>query len=363
MSRETERVVFSHYIIPIMKLLDLYEQALKSEPSCIEFLNSFGLFDESIAFCPGKLNIYCGERMKKIRKKNRKGEYIPSWRCTKKLCRTQRSIRASNRFFAFEDRNGRSKCNLPVRQILLIIYFFIYSRDTLEEIMVKTGHNKHTICDWLNLCREVCTRVIRNQPKMVGTDEQPVQIDESYFQGRRKYNTGRLRDGDKVEEAEKKAKEAMRKKEKLGNNYELGRVVGPWVFGLYMSQRRFRFYVVQDRSGDTLSPLIHENVEPESTIVSDKWAAYNRLANEGYKHETVDHSKNFVNPETGFHTQAIERVWKEGKMWLQRARHAGPYLQNHLDEVSWRLLRRGHPNGLFGAFIEDIHRYYSVEIE
>lgn len=83
----------------------------------------------------------------------------------------------------------------------------------------------------------------------------------------------------------------MKKKE--GIDYELGKVVGPWVFGLYMSPTRHRFYVVHDRNGDELLPLVHENVELGSTIVSDKWAAYNRLSLEGYIHETVDHSKNF----------------------------------------------------------------------
>lgn len=343
-----------------MKLLDFHAQALQSEESCIAFLNLFGLFDESIAFCPGKAHIACGQRMKKVRKKNRKGDIIPSWRCSKKLCRAQRSIRSSNRFFAYQDSNGRAKCNLSVRQILIIVYFFVYSRDTFEQLMMKTGHSNHTICDWLNMCREVCSTVVRNQPKMVGTDEQPVQIDESYFQGRAKYNRGRRLEGDKLDEQEKNIQQKLKVQDA---DYALGRVVGPWVFGMYMSPTRCRFYVVQDRSGDTLSPLIHSNVEEGSTVASDQWAAYNRLSGEGYKHETVNHSKNFVNPVTGFHTQAIERVWKEGKMWLQRARHAGPYLQNHLDEVSWRMLRRHHPNGLFGAFIEDIHQYYSIELE
>ena len=125
---------------------------------------------------------------------------------------------------------------------------------------------------------------------------------------------------------------------------------------------RCRFYGVQDRKGDTLLPLVEKNVVTGSTVVSDKWSGYNRLGDREYKHETVNHSRNFVDPVTGSHTQAIERVWKEGKFWLQRARHAGPYLQNHLDEVSWRCLRRNHPNGPFGAMLEDIHMHYSVEL-
>lgn len=342
-----------------MKILDLYDQALKSEPACLEFLRTFGIFTDAAALCPGKQGVICTRPMGTIFRKTKKGHVIPSWRCGRKLCRTTRSIRKTNRFFTFEASDGRARCNLKLREILLIVYFFIYSNDTLDQFVTKTGHSKQTICDWLNLCREVCSKVIRSLPKMVGTPERTVQIDESYFQGRRKYNRGRKLDGDEVKEDEKRKREEMKKLQ----NYDLGKVVGPWVFGLYMSPTRYRFYVVHDRTGDTLSPLVHENVEFGSTIVSDKWAAYNRLSHEGYVHETVDHSKNFVNPITGFHTQAIERVWQEGKKWLHRARHAGPYLQSHLDEVSWRAYRRDHPNGLFGAFLEDVHHFYSVGME
>lgn len=344
-----------------MKILDLHEQALKTETACLEFLRTFGIFSNAAAICPGRKVSQCLNPMKTIHRKNRKGHTTSSWRCSKKNCRIQRSIRSTNKFFAFQDSRGRTKCNLNLRQILLLVYLFVYSNDTLDQIVIKTGHSKATVCDWMNLCREVCSRVVRSLPKMVGTNDKPVQIDESYFQGRRKYNRGRLRDGDKAKDDEAEKKEEMKRDK--NSDYEHGKVVGPWVFGLYMSQTRCRFYVVHDRTGDTLLPLVHDNVEPGSTVVSDLWPAYNRLKDEGYTHETVNHSKNFVNPLTGFHTQAIERVWKEGKKWIQRARHAGPYLQNHLDEVSWRAYRRDHPNGLLGAFLEDVHHHYSVGIE
>lgn len=35
-----------------------------------------------------------------------------------------------------------------------------------------------------------------NLPKLIGAQEKPVQIDESYFRGCRKYNRGRLVSGD-----------------------------------------------------------------------------------------------------------------------------------------------------------------------
>lgn len=319
-----------------MKYFDLNKQALASETACVEFLQSYGLFDDSKAICPGKASLTCQLPMGKFYKKNAEGEVVPAWRCTKKACRKQVTMRKTNKLFSGEVATGKPKTNLSLRQIVLLMYQFAGSNDTMAQVMEKTGHNEHTILRWFNAFRDVCSAVIEEWPKTNGTDDKPVQIDESYFQGRRKYNRGRILDGNK-------------------------RTKG-WVFGLYMSPKRYRFYVVNDRSGDTLSPLIHANVTPGSTVVSDEWRAYNRLTAEGIKHETVNHSKNFVNPETGFHTQSIERAWKEGKAWLQRARHPGNYLQKHLDEVSWRAYRRDHPEGLFGALIEDVHKHFNKEI-
>lgn len=180
----------------------------------------------------------------------------------------QRSITKTNRFFAYTYSNGRYKCNLKLHEILMLVYFFLYSNDTLDEFVTKLGHSKFIVCDWPNMCRKVCTKVIRSLPKMVGTTAQAVQIYESYFQGRRKYHRERVLEGDKKKEDEKRKMEEMKKKEAM--YYDLGKVVGPWVFGLYMPPTRHSFHVVHNRSSDTLSPLVHENGVLGSTIVSDK---------------------------------------------------------------------------------------------
>ena len=40
------------------------------------------------------------------------------------------------------------------------------------------------------------------------------------------------------------------------------------------------------------------------------WSGYTNIATKGYIHKTVNHSKNFVNPVDGTHTQKIERFWR-----------------------------------------------------
>ncbi len=110
-----------------------------------------------------------------------------------------------------------------------------------------------------------------------------VEIDESKF-GKRKYHRGH-------------------------------HVEGQWVFGGYERGTGRTFMVpVEDRSTDTLLPVIKEWILPGTTIYSDCWRAYNCLDTEGFQHLTVNHSLHFKDPETGTHTNAIESSWRAAKI-------------------------------------------------
>ncbi|KYN16724.1 hypothetical protein ALC57_11042 [Trachymyrmex cornetzi] len=61
----------------------------------------------------------------------------------------------------------------------------------------------------------------------------------------------------------------------------------------------------------TTSTLIRRYIALGSIICSDTWRAYDALFNEIYIHQTVNHSRNFVNPVNGVHTQNIERLWRD----------------------------------------------------
>ena len=52
--------------------------------------------------------------------------------------------------------------------------------------------------------------------------------------------------------------------------------------------------------------------------MSDKWKAYDCLQDEGYQHLPVKHSLNFVDPDTGAHTQGIENTWWGVKRGMPR---------------------------------------------
>ena len=62
-----------------------------------------------------------------------------------------------------------------------------------------------------------------------------------------------------------------------------------WVFGSMSRNTRESFMLaVNDRSAETLMPLITQYILPGTTIMSDQWRAYNGIAaaaGMGYTHE------------------------------------------------------------------------------
>ena len=80
----------------------------------------------------------------------------------------------------------------------------------------------------------------------IGGPGKMVEIDESKF-GMRKYHKGRRKDG-------------------------------IWVFGgIERDSKNYFLSSVEDRSAETLTPIIKEHVFPGTTIISDCWKAYSRL--------------------------------------------------------------------------------------
>ena len=97
--------------------------------------------------------------------------------------------------------------------------------------------------------------------------------------------------------------------------------------------------LVPDRTAATLLPLIQQHVLPGTTVHSDEWRAYNRVQQlpNVSSHGTVNHSVNFVDPQTGVHTQAIESYWARVKHKFKKMKGVdGDHLSGYLDEFMWR---------------------------
>jgi len=142
-----------------------------------------------------------------------------------------------------------------------------------------------------------------------------IEVDESYFGGRRKKG--------------------------LRGRGASGKLP---VFGLLKRQGKVYTEVIDDCSKATIQAIIRGKVDLESVIHSDGWKAYDGLVDLGYKkHHRVNHSENQFASEKS-HINGIESFWGFAKMRLSKFRGLRErtfYL--HLKECEFRFNYR-HDN-------------------
>ena len=115
------------------------------------------------------------------------------------------------------------------------------------------------------------------------------------------------------------------------------------------------FLVVPNRTRVTLTEVIKTYVRPGTHIITDGWAAYNHLSEEGYTHTSVNHSRFYMDPATGAHTNTIEGKWNGVKKVVPRQGFRTPYvLQTYLGETMFRAKYNGNMwKGLLDALRTD----------
>ena len=205
-----------------------------------------------------------------------------------------------------------------------------------------TTLSQETIADWQSYCREVCMadldRRFTDQGR-IGGETSYVQVDEAKI-GKRKHHVGRIVDGS-------------------------------WIFGMIdMFTGDLRIEILQDNKRDeqTLKQAIEKHIKPGTTIISDQWLGYINLSRPDhnnpnatwYNHMTVNHSQNFVDPDTSANTQLIESTWRSIKKQICRGGVHKDALGDHLCEYLW--LRRCSRQNLdpFNEFIQAIVRLHPL---
>jgi len=85
--------------------------------------------------------------------------------------------------------------------------------------------------------------------------------------------------------------------------------------------------------------------------MSEMWKAYDCLKDEAYSHLTVNHKLNFVDPDTGAHSQRIENTWWGVKRSMPRTGASKDLFESYLQEWLWR---QHHGDDPFGNIMEMI---------
>lgn len=99
---------------------------------------------------------------------------------------------------------------------------------------------------------------------------------------------------------------------------------------------------------------------PRTSILTDEWRTYKgQLSQYGYSQYSVCHKRNFVDPETGAHTQHVECAWQNYKLeiWRHRDNRTPESLKTHRKMIEWHhWLGVGHYNGVLGRLFHDVKK-------
>jgi transposase-like protein len=265
------------------------------EEACIEFL-----FANQILYSQPK----CLKCRKKTYRSNK------TWKCKDRACNWAISILKGSIF---------TSSKLSVNRIIYICYLWL-AKCSNGSIELITGHSSATISTTIASIRMMINLNISENTEKIGGEGVIVEIDESKF-GKRKYHRGH-------------------------------KVDGVWIVGGVerTNSRRFFAEPVTDRSSETLLEVIQRNIEPGSIIYSDMWRGYNNISSSlQMEHHTVNHSVNFVDPETLVHTNMIEGTWNGLKIGIPSRNYKKERVGNHISEFIWR---RQNENDLWGAFLK-----------
>ena len=228
---------------------------------------------KSLELLPKERTCECGGQMSHMWVPGRK---YPAWRCTKKSCR--KTIGYLKNTWSVSISSLSCRClyrthflqvrrHAPVSEdFFQLSYYFCRQTQTYDEIMFDMQREDGTtigaasINEWMNYYRCVIAEYFTKNPLKIGGPGVVVEIDESVIT-KRKYHRGALR-------AEEQ-----------------------WFFGgVERGSGRCFICPVDRRDAATLLPIIQQYILPGTIIMSDKWAAYNRIDQlpELYEHYTVN---------------------------------------------------------------------------
>ena len=284
--------------------------ALCDTKKCINFMRGRNLLLEDLFCC----NTECSKVMDvQITDKQR-------FQC--KLCRKRYSIRKESFW---------EKSKLPLTILLGLLYFFA-NGSTVSQV-TKFFSNKCTkksVIQWFTYFRDVMTTFLTNNPIIFRNCT--VHIDETCLGGKRKYQRGKV--------------PACKSR---------------WLFGIINKENHQVFVqFVPKRDFINIIPTITRHVMPGCTINTDGARVYKTLDTMNYTHNTIIHKENFVDPNSGAHTNSIENFWGNLKLKLKGIRGSQKkMLEAHIDEFMYRYNRKGE-GSVFYLLINDIATFYPI---
>ena len=250
--------------------------------------------------------------------------------CAANLVRGRKCIFCGS-FGVYRTRRGYVKCGRCKRQKSL--------KQLRREIAIITGFYQrqpaYRLATDLGLDYQSITRVYQRMREAIyhvaelegGKLKGEIEMDESYFGGRRKGKRGRGAGGKSI------------------------------VFGLLERDGRVYTKVVEQVTAKELMTHIRKRTRKGSVYYTDTFRSYNSLKRLG-KHHRLNHSKAFVDTKTRNHINGIEGFWSYAKHILYNYRGVSKYhFPMYLKEIEYRFNHR--KDNIFKSFLTIYFGYVS----
>ena len=185
------------------------------------------------------------------------------------------------------------------------------------------GVNRKTAAFYFHRLREIIAVELEAENEVMLGGE--IEVDESYFGGKRKGKRGRGAAG-KVP-----------------------------VFGLFKRGGKVYAKIITDASSATLMPIIKRKVVPDSIVYSDGWKGYNVLDVSDFHHFRINHSELYADDQT--HINGIENFWNQAKRHMRKF-DGVPKAQFglYLKECEWRF-NNSDPSAQLSLIRQWVKRY------
>lgn len=157
-------------------------------------------------------------------------------------------------------------------------------------------------------------QLIFDHSEYLGMLDGEIEVDESYFGGRRKGKRGRGAGGKDL------------------------------VFGLLKCHGKVFTITIPDAKVATLFPIIWQKVKPDSVVYTDAFRSYDTLDVSEFKHYRINHSELFADKRN--HINGIENYWNQAKRHLRRFNVPREHFHLFLEECEWRFNNNDPKNQL-----------------
>ena len=206
---------------------------------------------------------------------------------------------SSRKFYKICD--GRLKCAKCKKYFTLHKNLTKISRKLLKRIISEfvLEHSTNTILERVDISKYKLLKILtllriemtKDIPEMFSGI---VEVDETYLGGQWKNKRLSVK------------KDALIK----GKNSKKGKGTSKQpTFGILCRNGQVWAELVENVEKEDLQPRIEKQVKKGSTICSDTWRGYTGIAQKGYVHRLVNHSKNEYSDYRGNHINGLEGFW------------------------------------------------------